>query len=157
MSDLLVPAPSIPHLKSLLPTVGTKNTNASLRHTKSTPHLRTSDRKLVVGALSRTFQGAGSLWQSWRDGLTDDEREEQRSKDERRQILHVRIKTVCQMLLCMVEICSSHEILANVHDRLNRTHNGRQRPGNSTPSMATTGGSKTLQAATTSRSLLPSG
>lgn len=105
MSDLIVPAPTIPHLKSLLPDATTHRVDAygkgpALRSSKSTPQLRTSsqsspsDPRYVIGALSRTLRGAGDLWQSWRDGLTAEEREHQRATDERRQILRARIKTV---------------------------------------------------------------
>lgn len=91
MSDLLVPAPSIPavRLKALLPPNRCDARGISLRSSKSTPHLRPST---LDGAITRTVKGLSSYWSSLRDGLTDKQREERRQQEERRQILCLRMR-----------------------------------------------------------------
>lgn len=91
MSDLLVPAPSIPsvRLKTLLPPNRHDAKTASLRSSKSTPHLRSTNNG---GALSRTVKGVNDYWLSWRDGLSSKQRDERRLREEQRQILSLRMR-----------------------------------------------------------------
>ncbi|KAL6849621.1 Lipase 5 [Amphichorda felina] len=95
MADLLVSPPSVPSIrfKSLLHSTPTPHHRqdakaTALRQSKSSPQLRESRGT----SLYRTVKGVGDYWLSWRDGLSPEEREERRLREERRQILRVRMK-----------------------------------------------------------------
>lgn len=96
MADLLVRPAFFPttNLKSLLqtPTHRHDAKATSIPCSKSSIELR-NDAGLVTGALARTLRGANNLLLSWKDGLTPEQRHEQRMHDERRQILCLRMKS----------------------------------------------------------------
>jgi TAG lipase/steryl ester hydrolase/phospholipase A2/LPA acyltransferase len=97
-ADLLVSAPSIPsigRLVSLLhPTPQRLDSKAAgLRRSKSSPQLRVSQEAVLY----RTVKGVGDFWLSWTDGLTQEEREERRFREERRQILCLRMKNAATL------------------------------------------------------------
>lgn len=91
MADLLVRAPALPsiHLKSILHSKPSRHEPKStrLRHSKSTPTLRDQS-----GILAETLTRVNDYWLSWRDGLTAEERHDRRLREERRQILCLRMK-----------------------------------------------------------------
>ncbi|KAF4120423.1 TAG lipase / steryl ester hydrolase / phospholipase A2 / LPA acyltransferase [Geosmithia morbida] len=92
MADLLISA--LPaHLDGYLPssTGRSQVRPLGLKGSKSTPHLCKASAK--DGALSRTFKGVGSLWFGWRDGLTWQQRKERDEREQRNQILCLRMKT----------------------------------------------------------------
>lgn len=95
MADLLVSAPSAPSIrfKSLLHPPPSPHPHdakaAGLRHSKSSPQLQVGRGATI----SRSIKGVSDFWLSWRDGLTPQEREERRLREERRQILCLRMKT----------------------------------------------------------------
>ncbi len=48
----------------------------------------------IVGKVSKTIRGANELLLYWKDGLTAQERAAARSKEERKQVLSLHMKTV---------------------------------------------------------------
>ncbi|CAH0000170.1 unnamed protein product [Clonostachys byssicola] len=97
MADLILQPPTIPSvpLNAILSPSSRRHngsSKSSLRHSKSTPQLRSGYGLSVTGALTHTFKTAGDIWLSLRDGMTAEQREAQRLKDEKRQILCLRMK-----------------------------------------------------------------
>lgn len=55
----------------------------------------------IVGKVTNTIKGANELLLHWKDGLTPQERAAARSKEERKQVLSLRMKTVSLYILVM--------------------------------------------------------
>jgi hypothetical protein len=56
--------------------------------------VQSSKETNIVGTVTKTIKGANELLLYWKDGLTAEERAAARSKEERKQILSLRMKTV---------------------------------------------------------------
>lgn len=84
MVDLILPRRS---RASKTPTPGPepKPTHAPVQSSKGTN---------IVGTVAKTIKGANELLSYWKDGLTAEERAAARSREERKQILSLRMKTV---------------------------------------------------------------
>ena len=139
MADLLVEAPSFSsfRLKSILHPLSTRQDAKPdrLRTSKSLSQL--PQVKAPEGLVLRTVKGVNDLWQGWRDGLTVAQREEQRLRESRRQILCLRLKNVRR------EIVTRQQRVLLTRGRPSRMNNGRPQPRNLTPSRATTSGKST--------------
>lgn len=85
MADLLVQ--TRPHL-------GTAKPKASVRSTSKTI-TKNPQAAGVIGTVHKAIKEANTAWLSWKDGLTEYEREQTRLLEERRKVLCSRMKTVC--------------------------------------------------------------
>ena len=101
MTDLLVnllPTIRLNPLSTALSGLLTTRTSAArppaLGETPTRKRRQSQSRGGANQPISRALKGVGSLVLSLRDGLTDEEREANRRRDERRQILTLRMKNV---------------------------------------------------------------
>jgi TAG lipase/steryl ester hydrolase/phospholipase A2/LPA acyltransferase len=91
MADFFLSAPPI------RPTHGNSNSPQSPKRQKypaSSQPLQSVDRTLIR-SVSKTVRGAADLWRSWKDGVSNEEREQARLLEERKNILYLRMKSVC--------------------------------------------------------------
>lgn len=141
MADLLLPARAVPSAHGMQ---RTKDAEALARRSS-----RPERVGALVGALSRTCRGANDLLRSWKDGLTAEQRERARLREERKHVLRLRIKTVGARPLRVP--CESPCECSNADApcRPSRSPTGKPRRRSSTPSRATTPGSATPRPATT--------
>lgn len=93
MADIILPrrarAPGSP-----------KKTSPHKSDTTVAPRLRPQapSESNIVGKVSRTIRGANDMLLYWKDGMSADERALLRKKEERKQILSLRMKGVCEYL-----------------------------------------------------------
>lgn len=90
MADLLLGTSPIRPIHS------SNNSPQSLKRPKSSSSsqpLPYVDRTLLR-TVSKTVKGAANLLRSWKDGMSNDEREQARLVEERKNILYLRMKSV---------------------------------------------------------------
>lgn len=86
MADLLVQTRPVPGIHVKPAKIISRSSTKSI--SKQPEHVG------VVETVQKALKEANSVWLSWKDGLTEYEREQSRLLEERRQVLCQRMKTV---------------------------------------------------------------
>ncbi|KND88263.1 Lipase 4, partial [Tolypocladium ophioglossoides CBS 100239] len=89
MADLILPACGVSSAHGKQRSKPPSRADAKARGQRSSKPERVG---ALVGALSRTCRSANDLLQSWKDGLTAEQREQARLREERKNILRLRMK-----------------------------------------------------------------
>jgi TAG lipase/steryl ester hydrolase/phospholipase A2/LPA acyltransferase len=89
MADFLLRPPTI------LPIQGS---NSSTQFPKRPKHVSTASQpadQTLVHTVAQKVKEAASLWRSWKDGVSVEDREKARLLEERKNLLYLRMKSVC--------------------------------------------------------------
>lgn len=90
MDDFLLRPPTIPAIQINKPSRASLQSNSAFAASQAKPY---NDGPL--GTVSKTLRGANDLWQSWKDGLTSEQREKLKLQEERKRVLYQDMKNVC--------------------------------------------------------------